>query len=155
MHGSERLGNDRKIDAADAALEHCGAEDEGEQRRHRQDGKQREGQRLERHPEERQFGDLIPVHEVRDAGRRLDLGILDARGFQLEERRHAVATEAEEHVFCPRLRMPVWPQHSTRPTRDERVGEILSDQVETEDIRRKAAIRPGSAERSSAMPTSS
>ena len=34
QHGGERLGDDGEIDAADAPLEHRGAEDEGDERRH-------------------------------------------------------------------------------------------------------------------------
>ena len=90
-------------------------------------------QRLERHPEERQLRDLIPVHEVGDAGRRLDLGVRGARCFELQERRHAVAAEPEEHALPEAENAGVAPaQHQT--DRDEGVGQILADQVEAEVV---------------------
>ena len=93
-------------------------------------------QRLERQPEERQLGDLVPVHEVRDAGRRLDLGVRDARGFELEEHRHAVAAEAEEHALPQAQNAGIAPaQHQADG--DEGVGQILADQVEPEDVERQ------------------
>ena len=48
--GRQRLGDDGEIDAADAPLEHRDADDEGQQRRHRDDGDDRERQRLETAP---------------------------------------------------------------------------------------------------------
>ena len=93
------LGDDREIGAADAALEHRGADDQGKDARHQDDGGDGKGEAVERLPEQRQRGDLIPVHEIGNAGRRLDLGVLDAGCFQLEKHRHAVAAEAEEHAL--------------------------------------------------------
>ena len=72
--GGDRLGDDGEIDAADAPLEHRDADDQRQQRRHQRHRDQREGQAVERLPEPRQRGDLVPVHEVRDARRGLDLG---------------------------------------------------------------------------------
>ena len=136
QHGGERLGDDREVDAADAPLEHGGAEDEGRDRRHHNDRDQRERQRLERDPEERQLGDLVPVHEVRNARRRLDLGVRDARRFELEERRHAVAAEPEEHSLPEAENAGVAPaQHQADG--DEGVGEILADEIEPEDVERQ------------------
>ena len=43
-HQRQRLGNDGKVDAADAPLEHGRAENEGQNRRHSDDGDQRERQ---------------------------------------------------------------------------------------------------------------
>ena len=76
----DRLRDDREVDAADPALEHRGADDQGEDAGH-QDDRERcvNGEAVERLPEQRQRGDLIPVHEVGNAGRRLDLGVRDAR----------------------------------------------------------------------------
>ena len=77
--------------------------------------------------------DLVPVHEVGNAGRRLDLGVGGARCFELQERRHAVAAEPEEHPLPEAENAGVAPaQHQTDG--DERVGQILADQVEPEDV---------------------
>jgi hypothetical protein len=80
-HQSNRLGDDGEIDPADPPLEERCPENERRDRRHRHDRDEREGERFERNPEERQLRDLIPIHEIGNAGRRLDLGIGDARGF--------------------------------------------------------------------------
>src|SRR5258705_6952295 len=79
------LRDDGEIGAADAALEHRSTDDQGKYARHQDDGGDGEGEAVERLPEERQRGDLIPVHEIGNAGGRLDLGVLDAGSFQLEE----------------------------------------------------------------------
>ena len=130
------LGDDREIGAADAALEHRGADDQGEQAWDQDDGENGEGETVERLPEQRQRGDLIPVHEIRDAGRGLDLGVLDAGGFQLEEHRHAVAAEAEEHALPQAQNAAIAPaQH--QPDRDKGVGQVFRDQVEAEHIQRQ------------------
>ena len=130
------LGDDREIGAADAALEHRRADDQGEQAGHQDDGENGEGETVERLPEQRQRGDLIPVHEIGNAGGRLDLGVLDAGGFELEEHRHAVAAEAEEHALPQAQNAAIAPaQH--QPDRDEGVGQIFRDQVEAEHIQRQ------------------
>ena len=127
---------DREIRTADAALEHRGADDQRKQSRHQDDGENGEGETVERLPEQRQRGDLVPIHEVRDAGRRLDLGVLDAGSFQLEEHRHAVAAEAEEHPLPQAQNAAIAPaQH--QPDRDEGVGQIFRDQVEAKHIQRQ------------------
>ena len=130
------LGDDREVRAADAALEHRGADDQREQAGHQDDGENGEGETVERLPEQRQRGDLIPVHEIRNAGRGLDLGVRDAGGFQLEEHRHAVAAEAEEHPLPQAQNAAIAPaQH--QPDRDKGVGQIFRDQVEAEHIQRQ------------------
>ncbi|MHC2153532.1 hypothetical protein ACVIW3_004461 [Bradyrhizobium diazoefficiens] len=63
---------------ADPALEHRGADDESEDAGHENDSGDGKGEAVEGLPEERQRGDLIPVHEIGDAGGRLDLGVLHA-----------------------------------------------------------------------------
>ena len=72
-------GDDREVGAADAAAEHRHADDQALQRGTRMMAMV-EGEAVERLPERRQRGDLVPVHEVRNAGRGLDLGVLAAAG---------------------------------------------------------------------------
>lgn len=53
-----------------------------------------------------------------------------------EEHRHAIAAEAEEHALPQTENAAVAPaQHETE--RDEGVGQILRDEVETEHIQRE------------------
>ena len=128
--------DDGEVDAADPALEHRGANDEGEDRRHQDDRQDRQRETVERFPEQRQLGDLIPVHEVGNARRRLDLGVLDAGRLELEVHRHAVAAEAEEHALPEAQDAAIAPaQHES--DRDKGVGQIFGDQVETEHIQRQ------------------
>ena len=54
-HRGERLGDDREVDATDPPLEHAKLRMNAKERRHSDDGDQRERQRLERDPEERQL----------------------------------------------------------------------------------------------------
>ncbi len=76
---------------------------------------------------------LIPVHEVGDARRRLDLGVGHARGFELEKHGHAVAAEAEEDALPEAEDAGIAPaQHQADG--DEGVGQILADQIEPEDV---------------------
>ncbi len=132
----DRLRDDREVDAADAPLEHRGSDDEGEESRHQHDHQDRQRQAVERLPEERNLGDLIPVHEVRDAGRRLDLRVCHAGRLELQVHRHAVAAEAEEHSLPEAQDAAETPaQHKAH--RDEGVGEIFADQVEAEHIERQ------------------
>ena len=96
-----------------------------------EDRDDREGEAVEGLPEEGQRGDLVPVHEVGDARRRLDLRASGARRLQLEEHRHAVAAEAEENALAQAQDAAVAPaQHQAE--RDEGVGEVFADQVEAE-----------------------
>ena len=54
-------------------------------------------------------------------------------GLELEEHRHAVAAEAEEHALPQAQDAGVAPaQHQAE--RDEGVGEVFADQVEAEDV---------------------
>ncbi|MEY9169876.1 hypothetical protein ABIF15_001108 [Bradyrhizobium elkanii] len=132
----DRLRDDREIDAADPALEHRSADDEGEDRRHQDDRDQRYREAVERLPEERQRGELVPIHEIGDARRRLDLGVRDRRRLELEVHRHAVAAEAEEHALPQAQDAAIAPaQHEADP--DEGIGQIFGDQVEAEDIERQ------------------
>ena len=76
---------------------------------------------------------LVPVHEVGDARRGLDLGVGHARSLELEEHGHAVAAETEEHALAQAENAGVAPaQHQADG--DERVGQILADQIEPEDV---------------------
>ena len=129
----DRLGDNGEIRTADPPLEHRSADNEGEDRRNRDDCEDRESQAVERLPEERELRELIPVHEVRDAGRRLDLGVGDAGCFQLEKHRHAVAAEAEEHSLPEAQNATISPTDN-EADRNKRVGQIFRDQVEPEDI---------------------
>ena len=144
------LGDDGEIDAADPPLEHRRADQEGKERRNDQDRQDGECQAVERLPEERQLGDLIPVHEIGNAGGRLDLGVGDARRLELEVHRHAVAAEAEEHALTQAQNPAVAPaQHQA--DRDKGVGQIFRDQIEAEDVeaerqdhdQQQSTIRPG------------
>jgi len=136
QHGRQRLGDDGEVDAAHSALEHRGAEDERGDRRHREHGEQRERQRLERDPEERQLRELVPVHEIGDAGGRLDLGVGDARRLELEKSRHAVAAEPEEYAL-PQAQDPGMAPAQHQADRDECVGQVLADEIEPEDVERQ------------------
>ena len=101
--------------------------------RHQDDCGDGKGEAVEWLPEQRQRGDLIPVHEIRNAGRGLDLGVLDAGGFQLEEHRHAVAAEAEEHALPQAQNAAIAPADH-QPQRHKGIGEVFRDEVEPEDI---------------------
>jgi len=91
---------------------------------------------LNRHPERRQLGELVPVHEVGDTRRRLNLGALGIGCFELEEHRDAVAAEPEEHALAEAQDAAVAPaEHET--DRDEGVSEVLADQIETKDVERE------------------
>ena len=106
---------------------------------HQNDGGDGKGEAVERLPEQRQRGDLIPVHEIGNAGGRLDLGVRDARCFELEKHRHAVAAEAEEHALPQAQDAAIAPAHH-QPQRHEGVGEVFRDQVEPEDIEQSGRI---------------
>ena len=129
----DRLRDDGEIGAADAALEHRSTNDQGKDARHQDDGGDGEGEAVERLPEQRQRGDLIPVHEIGNAGGRLDLGVLDARCLELEKHRHAVAAETEEHAL-PQAQDAAIAPADHQPQRHEGIGQVFRDEVEPEDI---------------------
>ncbi len=133
---SDGLGDDGEIDAADPAFEHRSTDQEGKERRNDQDGQNGECQAVERLPEERQLGDLIPVHEIRNAGGRLDLGVFDAGGLELEVHRHGVTAETEEHAL-PKAENPAISPAQHEADRDEGVGQIFRDQIEAEYVERQ------------------
>ena len=109
---------------------------------------------LERHPERRQLRELVPVHEVGDARRGLDGGADRVRGLQLQEHRHAIAAQAEEHAL-PQAQDPAVAPAQHQPQRDERVGQVLADQIQAEDDRAAAGTAPGrSARPATATPSS-
>ena len=57
----------------------------------------------------------------------------DARCLELEEHRHAVAAEAEEHALAQAEDAGVAPaQHQADG--DKGVGQVLADQIEAEDV---------------------
>ena len=133
---SDGLGDDGEIDAADPAFEHRSTDQEGKERRNDQDGQNGECQTVERLPEQRQLGDLIPVHEIRNAGGRLDLGVGDAGGFKLEVHRHGVAAETEEHALAKAEDAAISPAQD-EADRDESVSKIFRDKVEAKDVQRQ------------------
>jgi hypothetical protein len=125
-----------KVDAPDPPLEQRGAENEGQNGRHDDDGDERERQPFERHPEVRQSRELIPIHEVGDAGRRLDLGIGDARSFKLEEGGHAIAAKPEKQSLSEAENSSLSPTQY-QADRDERIGQILADEIEPKNVENK------------------
>ena len=127
------LRDDGEVHAADTPLEHGVADDEGQQRGDGNDGDQRERQVLERLPPDGQGGELVPVHEVRDAGGGLDLGGDGVGRFQLEEHGHGVAAQAEEDALAQAQDAAIAPDHH-QPEGDEAVGQVLAHQVEAEDV---------------------
>ena len=72
QNGGDGLGDDGEIGATDTAAEHRDADQQREKNRDERHRDQREGQAMERFPEPRQGGDLIPVHEVGNAWCGLD-----------------------------------------------------------------------------------
>src|ERR1700733_14119933 len=139
QNGQDRgdgLGDDGEIDAADPALEHRSTNQEGKERRNDQDGQNGECQTVERLPEERQLSDLIPVHEIGNAGGRLDLGVGDAGGLKLEVHRHGVTAEAEEHPLAKAEDAAISPAQD-KADRDESVSQIFRDKVEAKDVQRQ------------------
>jgi hypothetical protein len=83
-----------------------------------------------------QRGELVPVHEVGDARRGLDLGADGVGRLELEEHRHGVAAEAEEHALAQAEHAAVAPDHD-QADGDEGIGQVLADQVEAEDVQRQ------------------
>ena len=136
QHGQDQghgLGDDGEVHPTHTALEHRKAHDEGQQRGYHQHRDQGQGQALEGRPPPRQGGQLVPVHEVRDARGGLDLRADGVRRFQLQEHGHAVPAQAEEHALAQAedARMP--PQHD-QAQRNEGVRQVLADEVEPEDV---------------------
>src|SRR5580704_4129813 len=129
----DRLRDDGEVRAADAALEHGRTDDEGEYAGNQDDRGYCETQAVERLPERRQRGDLIPVHEIGNAWGRLDLGVFRARCFELQKHRHAVAAEAKEHSL-PQAENSAIPPANHQPESDEGIGEVFRDQIEPEDV---------------------
>ena len=66
----------------------------------------------------------------------------DARCFKLEEHRHAVAAEPEEHALPQAEDSGIAPaQHQADS--DERIGQIFADEIEPKDIETQAARESG------------
>ena len=91
------------------------------------------GKTLEWHPEGRQGGELVPVHEIRNARRRLNGGGDRVRRFQLQEHRHAIAAEAEEDALAEAEHAAAAPEQD-EPDGDEAVAEVFPHQVQAGDI---------------------
>src|SRR6185503_8564783 len=96
----DRLRDDGEVYTTDPALEHGGTDDVSDEGRHDEHRKSREREAFERHPERGQHGELIPIHEIRNAGRGLNLGGDWVGGFELEEHRHAIAPQPEEDALA-------------------------------------------------------
>ncbi len=120
----QRLGDDRQIDAGDAAAEREPAEHEGEQARHRHDHQRREPEHVEAVPVPGQF---LPVQEHHEVGQ--DRIRIDAARADLPHQIHAhgVAAEREERAMAERENAAVAPDQVDRQ-REQRVAEIFSEQ---------------------------
>ncbi len=130
------LGHDGKINVADPSFEQGHTDDKRQQHRHRDHRKQGKGEAVKGHPQPRQLGDLVPVHEVRNAGRGLDFGAGRVRGFELEEHRHAIAADPKKHALAQAEDAAVAPtQHQA--DRDKGVGQVFADHVQAEGVQRE------------------
>ena len=79
-----------------------------------------------------QLRDLVPVHEIRNAGRGLDGGGDRVGCFQLEKHRHAVTAEAEEHALAETEDAAAAPEQD-QADGDEAVAQVFADQIQPED----------------------
>ena len=137
----QRLGDDREIDAGDAAAEREPAEHEGQHARHQHDHQQRVGEMLEAVPVERQ---LRPVQEHHEVGQ--DRVRIDAAGADLPHQIHAhgIAAEREEGAVAEREDAAIAPDQIDRE-RQQRVAEIFAeqrDEVARHVERRRTAAAP-------------
>ena len=135
-----RLGDDREIDAGDAAAEGEPAEHEGEQARHQQDHQRGIGEMLEAVPVDRQ---LLPVQEHHEVGQ--DRIGIDAAGADLPHQIHAhgVAAEREEGAMAERQDAGIAPDQVDRE-RQQRVAEVFAEQRDQigRDVQRRARPAP-------------
>ena len=128
-----RLGDDGEVNTAHAPFEHGVADDEGQQGRHRNHGSDGKRQALERHPQRGQGRDLVPVHEVRNAGRGLDRSRDRVGRFQFEEHGHGVTAQTKEHALPQAEHAAITPYHH-QSDGNKGIGQVLADQVESEDV---------------------
>ena len=120
----QRLGDDREIDAGDAAAEREPAEHEGERAGHQHDHQQRIGEMLEAVPVDRQFRPVQEHHEVRQFRMRIDAARAD---LPHQVHAHGVAAEREERAVAERKDAAIAPDQIDRE-REQRVAEIFAEQ---------------------------
>ena len=148
QHGQDqrhRLRDDGEVHAADAALEHREADDEGQQRGHQRSPRAASSGRLLNGSQN--SGSSVSWFQSMKSGMPgVDwiLVLIRVASLELEEHRHAVAAEAEEHALAQAQHAAVAPQHH-QADGDEGVGQVLADQVEAEDVERSAAAPPPAA----------
>ena len=120
----QRLGDDREIDAGDAAAEREPAEHEGEQARHEHDHERGIGEMLEAVPVDRQLRPVQEHHEVRQDRMRIDAARAD---LPHQIHAHGIAAEREERAVAERKDPAIAPDQVDRQ-RQQRVAEILAEQ---------------------------
>ena len=120
----QRLGDDRQIDAGDAAAKREPAEHEGEHARHQHDHEQRVGKMLEAVPGDRQFLPVQEHHEIRQ-----DRIGVNAAGADLPHQIHAhgVAAEREERAVAERENAAKPPYQIDRQG-EQRVAGVFAEQ---------------------------
>ena len=136
-----RLGDDREIDAGDAAAEGEPAEDEGEQARHQHHHEHGEPEHVEAVPVPGQF---LPVEEHHEVGQ--DRVGIDAARADLAHQVHAhgVAAEREEGAVAEREDAAIAPDQIERE-RQHGVAEVLAEQ--RHEIARHMTELPGGISR--------
>ena len=117
----ERLGDDRQIDAGDAAAERKPAEHEGEHAGHQHHHQGRIGETIEAVPVDRQFRPVQEHHEVGP-----DRVGIDAAGADLAHQIHAhgVAAEREERAVAEREDAAIAPDQVDRERQHARSRHI-------------------------------
>jgi hypothetical protein len=119
----QRLGDDRQVDAGDAAAESEPAEHEGERAGHSHDHQRGEPELVEAVPVPRQFLPVQEHHEVRQ-----DRVAVDAARADLAHQIHAhrVAAEREERAVAEREDAAIAPDEIERE-RQHGIGQILAE----------------------------
>ena len=73
--GGNRLRDNGEVHTTDTTLEHGNRDDESEDSRHSNNSEQSKTKAVEGFPEPWQFGELVPVHKVRNTRSRLNRSI--------------------------------------------------------------------------------
>ena len=120
----QRLGDDRQIDAGDAAAEREPAEHEGQHAGHSHDHEERVGKVLEAVPEDRKLRPVQEHHEVRQDRVRVDAARAD---LPHQIHAHGVAAEREERAVAERENAGIAPDQVDRE-RQQRVADIFAEQ---------------------------
>src|SRR5262249_25841655 len=120
----EHLGDDREIDAGDAAAEGEPAEHQGKHSWDQHDHDERVGEMLEAVPIDRQLGPVQEHHEIGP----YRIGV-DAAGADLPHQIHAhgVAAEREEGAVAKREDAAIAPDQIDRE-RQDRVADVFAEQ---------------------------